>query len=833
MASDEYKMFTVRSLPDATGEFDIKDIRRDLSSLVNNAIKSSLPENAYFKVGEKQIAPNGQVSVNVYMHEDQSALAEKSARQQMESLSHRGSISPRYEVTPSKDVSDDVTKALIADEQEMNKEQREGIRFNKGTLLRAVAILTAIANIARRILSSVTSMAQQTAKDMITANNLSMSYDAVRTYRQVETIHGMKEGTITGGISDIQKMFGNITALDEKALESLAIVMGGKIEEMVKMGLGSSNPEKVLGAILDTFNEKANAGYNSIGQQVGEVQARRELYSYLLRISPQIADIFATMQEEQHNVNSIWRNSYETFEQMKNAFPTARNNTPADYNVGATAGQEWNKAVSVLNQIKHSIELSLVPEVLKIARWLSNNRAFMSESQKAQLNRENYAKNEAFIRSAETTISAIESSSGGKPSVAQATRIKLLKEAMERAREANTAGLGDKIDFEGYETTYELQLDVERDLATRKNSTEIKSQKGVGVSTGLTPSDEEIARVLSGHPDVEKAMRAEYEEKRRKSITDYNEAKELEGITRAQEEEEQFAYLKAQEIDERTLERQREIDEAKEKQKKLVLAGKVKKTKAYKEARNSGDLSINTVYSDLLALQSLYPEEDFLHDENGKELSLKEARQKAIDSGKAIPSNHGYSLDIVREPIELDENTLARLREQAKATAWTNVPSTPAPSALGGGSFYQWAYSEYKDRFDPKLLDYQLEDDINASYTDGGNALTELTFRQWNKAVQAVANSLAGKSYSGNAKVVFSSGDVTDETGVIQHKFTFSVTADGKTLVKDQPIETVTTGALWGDHSSLLETDINISNGKVNSMGSTPSQMTRTNRGQK
>ena len=823
MASDEYKMFTVRSLPDTKGEFDIKDIRRDLSSLVNNAIKSSLPENAYFKVGEKQIAPNGQVSVNVYMHEDQSALAEKSARQQMESLSHRGSISPRYEVTPSKDVSDDVTKALIADEQEMNKEQREGIRFNRGTLLRAVAILTAIANIARRILSSVTSMAQQTAKDMITANNLSMSYDAVRTYRQVETIHGMKEGTITGGISDIQKMFGNITALDEKALESLAIVMGGKIEEMVKMGLGSSNPEKVLGAILDTFNEKANAGYNSIGQQVGEVQARRELYSYLLRISPQIADIFATMQEEQHNVNSIWRNSYETFEQMKNAFPTARNNTPADYNVSATAGQEWNKALSVMKQILQSIQISLVPEVLKIARWLSNNRSFMSESQKAQLNRENYAKNEAFIRSAEATISAIESSSGGKPTVAQATRIKLLKEAVERAREANSAGLGERVDFEGYATTYELQLNVERDLETRKKSTAIKSRMGIGVSTGLAPSDEEIARVLSGHPDVETAMRAEYEKEQKDFIADYNKTKEKETAERAETARAQLLYLKAHNTDEDRVER------AKEEQKKLAMSGNVEDTKAYREAKSSSDLSINTTYSDLLAVQELF-KVDLLHDAEGNELSLKDAVKKAKKLGLAKYSKHGYGLDVIASLPALNEE---ELRAQAEEYAWSKIPSIPAPSALGGGSFYQWAYGKYKEQFDPKLLDYQLEDDISASYTDEGNALFELTNSLWDKAIQAVAGSLVGKSYSGNAKVVFSSGDVTDETGVIQHKFSFSVTADGKTLVKDQPIETIVTGARWGDHSTLFETDINVSNGKVNSMGSTPSQMTRTNRGQK
>ena len=93
-----------------------------------------------------------------------------------------------------------------------------------------------------------------------------------------------------------------------------------------------SNIDGVIdGEELNVFNEKANAGYNSVGQYVGEQQARRELYSYLLKISPQIADIFATMQEEQHNVNSIWRGN-NTFAEWRNAFPTERNVTPAQRN---------------------------------------------------------------------------------------------------------------------------------------------------------------------------------------------------------------------------------------------------------------------------------------------------------------------------------------------------------------------------------------------------------------------------------------------------------------------------------------------------------------------
>jgi hypothetical protein len=95
----------------------------------------------------------------------------------------------------------------------------------------------------------------------------------------MEMAHSMKEGTITGAMADIQNKFGNITSLDEKSLEALAVVMGNQIEDMAKMGIGASNPEAIVGAIVDAFNAKANAGYNSVGQYVGEQQGRRELPS--------------------------------------------------------------------------------------------------------------------------------------------------------------------------------------------------------------------------------------------------------------------------------------------------------------------------------------------------------------------------------------------------------------------------------------------------------------------------------------------------------------------------------------------------------------------------
>ena len=245
----------------------------------------------------------------------------------------------------------------------------------RGALIKLVALLTGVTEITRRILSSMLAFSQQTVRDMTTAHNLGMSYEAVRSYHHIETAHGMKEGTITGAISDIQNMFGNITALDENALNALAVVMGGEIKEAIDMGLGSSNPDKVLGMILDKFNERANGGYNSIGQYVGEQQARRELYSYLLKVSPQIADIFATMQEEQHNINSIYRNQADTFEKFKNLNITKRGgNGELDYGVTVTLGEEWNQLKDAVDQIKEAFIVSFAPSLLALVRRLADTR---------------------------------------------------------------------------------------------------------------------------------------------------------------------------------------------------------------------------------------------------------------------------------------------------------------------------------------------------------------------------------------------------------------------------------------------------------------------------
>lgn len=443
--ADDFRKITVSSLQDtSSGAYSIAEYDKDIRALVS-AIKSALPQDAFYHKSPKNIDYSnfnsiGKLQEDFYIKNEYAMVAQEAIEQALGKMQFKGSPDYKYESSGLRILNKDEEK-LIKELEELNKnkgeKETETTRFNRGTLLKILGAVMTVADIARRILSSVLNFATQSVKDSVTAHNLGTSYEAVRQYRHIETTHGMKEGTITGALSDIQNKFGNITSLDEKALEDLAVVMGGKIEEMAMLGLGSSNPEKILESIVDTFNERANAGMNSIGQYVGEQQARRELYSYLLKISPQIADIFATMQEEQHNINSLFRNQADTFAEWKNLMPTGRGgNLPMDYNLTISLGKEWNVVQDILNQIKEGIAVSLTPAVLELLQKIADTRVGMSEAENRQRNQENKEANTAFINRASKEMVQMEAN-WDNLSITDKNYYYALKEYKEKAEKAN------------------------------------------------------------------------------------------------------------------------------------------------------------------------------------------------------------------------------------------------------------------------------------------------------------------------------------------------------------------------------------------------------------
>lgn len=496
MASNlpSYSRFTIKSIPDPySGGFNIPEYERDMKAIINQAVKSALSEGGYFKTASRVVDKStGETRLDVYVHSEDANVVADSLRTELNKLTYKdgygASQGSKYEYITS--TPSDKEQRRLAREEAGG--ETEVTRFNKSTFLKIVGLLTTIADITRRILSSVIAFSTQATRDMVTAHNLGMSYEAVRAYRHTEAQHGLKEGTITEAVAGEQQKYGNITSLDEKSLEYIALIMGNKVADMATMGLGASNPEAIVGAIIDRANELANAGYNSVGQYVGEQQARRELYSYLLKYSPQIADIFATMQEEQHNINSLFRDQADTFAEWKNLLATSRGGkTPMDYNVNATTGAEWNIVKDILTQIKEGLAVSLSPAVLELLRKIADTRVGMSEKEKQERNKENREENLKALATVNQQMKESEDNWANlkEPEKNYYFALKQYKEELEKANKGNR--------FTGnipYAVRTPEELRVMANALTRKDYNMMKTYR-----SDIAPTPEEILGVIEGY----------------------------------------------------------------------------------------------------------------------------------------------------------------------------------------------------------------------------------------------------------------------------------------------------------------------------------------------
>ena len=404
MAKKDYRKLTVTSQPDPySGGLDISRYESDFRSIVNNAVKSALNEGEFYYIGNRRVDPvSGITKVDIYVHPDKAGITESSIGSQIQKFGGGAN----YTVTRERISKEE--RDLIAREEKSNNENTSADRrLNRSIALKVLGLLTALTDITRRILSSVLKNASQTAKDLVSANNMGVSYQTLREAGFIEQAYGLPKGTIPQAYSELITAFGNVTELDEDKLSKLAVVMGGGIKDMATMGLAVSDPDKLAGAIVDAFNERANAGYNSIGQYVGEQQARRELYAYLQRIFPKLADVFASIQNTKH-VSSIYKGVTD-YQSWKEAIDGNRGNYPQSYfNVEVTTGQLENKVESILSEIKKGVMLELNPTIASALRRIANSRIGLSASENLALNRENAKANEKYLAGLKATSASME-----------------------------------------------------------------------------------------------------------------------------------------------------------------------------------------------------------------------------------------------------------------------------------------------------------------------------------------------------------------------------------------------------------------------------------------
>ena len=299
------------------------------------------------------------------------------------------------------------------EEQERNK-HKSPIRIFS-LLTKILGVLTIGFDIVRRILSLVTEQGKMAVRTSTIAHNLGTNYQQARQIESAERVSGLETGTITGAMSDIQSMFGNITNIDEGALETLALIMGSKIEDLVQSGIGGSNPEVLVGEIIDAWNKRASTGYNSVGDYVGEAQARRELYSLLNKVSPQLASIFALMQEQRTDEASLYKNlASGKFSDWVNGLSNV-NRYPVN-----TIGEGLLKEVSqyannvndLIEQLKHGIAITFAEPAIAVLRSISNIRWGMTGKNNLDLDIKNLESNNAWKEHAQAMLESLPSERG-------------------------------------------------------------------------------------------------------------------------------------------------------------------------------------------------------------------------------------------------------------------------------------------------------------------------------------------------------------------------------------------------------------------------------------
>lgn len=155
------------------------------------------------------------------------------------------------------------------------------------------SMFTVLLDLTRRILSNGLAMASDAKRTEREARNIGSSYASMLQYNYADMAYGLPEGTTSSALFAIQKMFGDPANLDTKALGQLAMIMGNSVGDAVQSGLGGKNPEKLMEMIMDAFMKAQQSGVNQFGQQVGKEEARRNLYTLLSEISPEIATLFS------------------------------------------------------------------------------------------------------------------------------------------------------------------------------------------------------------------------------------------------------------------------------------------------------------------------------------------------------------------------------------------------------------------------------------------------------------------------------------------------------------------------------------------------------------
>ena len=252
-----------------------------------------------------------------------------------------------------------------------------------------ISMFTVLLDLTRRILTASLERASEAKRTEAQARNIGSSYSSMLDYNYADKAYGLKEGTTAGAIFNIQKMFGDPANLDTGALAKLAMVMGNSVGDAVRSGLGGKKPEALMEMIMDAFLKAQQAGVNQFGEQVGQEEARRNLYTLLSEISPEIALLFSRAVEA--NSFGIHKGEIETWQDYLNANKRIQGNMDdqslkAFTTLGEVVDQVKAKFSNLVNLISTNFLLNLGNLIDKInnADWGKSGEEKITDKEEIQ-----------------------------------------------------------------------------------------------------------------------------------------------------------------------------------------------------------------------------------------------------------------------------------------------------------------------------------------------------------------------------------------------------------------------------------------------------------------
>lgn len=376
-----------------------KDYKNPESAVANKIYKDTF-EGTILKQKEEKALRKRKENLSVdeevaaYFEEEKKAEQKKQALKIKEEEEHRKKELAYeknwYKAEENKKKEED--KNSLLEEIDKRKKEEDSVRKTSTVVKSIFAAVIILADIARRILTAVLDNAAKIDTETVESNNIGMSYIDRRSSDIFDIAHGMEKGSTFKALQSIQNSFGDVTNLDDKALTTLARVMGNEVAELVNSGMGGEDPELLLERIMDAYFKNWQEGKNSLGQYVGQSEARRELVTSLGKEMPEIAYLLGRMIDD--SSSGKYGREIQDYQSWRNTTQTNRTNlTDVEAKYAAELGTKYNEILAIVEDLKTSFLTQLLLSMDDLLTKIQNIKIGQSADSVKETDTRNRAKN--------------------------------------------------------------------------------------------------------------------------------------------------------------------------------------------------------------------------------------------------------------------------------------------------------------------------------------------------------------------------------------------------------------------------------------------------------